>query len=255
MPCAASPPSTFCQEKVVTSTLVQSIAWAKMAEVASAKVSPPRLAGIQSPLGTRTPEVVPFQVNSTSRSKSTLPRSGSLPYSASMHAQVFQLQLLGGVGHPALAEALPGQRVDAACAQHGPHGHLEGAGVGGRHDAADVAGGQAQQRLGLVDGELQARLAFLGAMRAAEERLVERLQGPAGALGAGAGGEQHIARPLGRLGRRGHEPTLSDSCPSLGRGVPARASNQHRLRMSMQRTCSQPRPELVEGRLKAVAAE
>ena len=220
MPCAASPPSTFCQEKVATSTFGQSIGCAKMAEVASAKVSPPRLAGIQSPLGTRTPDVVPFQVKSTSRSKSTLPRSGSRPYSASMHAQVLELELLGDVGHPALAEALPGQRIDAARAQHGPHRHLEGAGVGGRHDAAHVAGGQAQQRLGLVDGELEARLAFLGAMRAAEERLVEVLEGPAGALGAGAGGEVHVGRPLGRLRRRGHEPTLPDSCPSLGRGVP-----------------------------------
>ena len=44
----ASPPSTFCQEKVVTSTFAQSIGWAKMAEVASVNVSPPRLAGIRS---------------------------------------------------------------------------------------------------------------------------------------------------------------------------------------------------------------
>ena len=47
-------------------------------------------------------------------------------------AQVGELELLGDVRHPALAEALPGQRIDAALAQHGPHGHLEGAGVGGR---------------------------------------------------------------------------------------------------------------------------
>ena len=43
MPCAASPPSTFCQEKVATSTLAQSIGWAKTAEVASAKVRPAAL--------------------------------------------------------------------------------------------------------------------------------------------------------------------------------------------------------------------
>ena len=52
---------------------------ANAAEVASHSVSPSRLAGIQSPFGTRTPEVVPFQVNTTSRAKSTCPRSGSLP--------------------------------------------------------------------------------------------------------------------------------------------------------------------------------
>ena len=34
---------------------------------------------IQSPFGTRTPDVVPFQVNTTSFEKSTLPRSGSSP--------------------------------------------------------------------------------------------------------------------------------------------------------------------------------
>ncbi len=66
MPCCASPPSTFCQEKVVTSSLSQGSAIANAAEVASHKVSPARSAAIQSPLGTRTPEVVPFQVNTTS---------------------------------------------------------------------------------------------------------------------------------------------------------------------------------------------
>ena len=67
MPCAASPPSTFCQEKVTTSSLAQSRRWAKAAEVASQMVSPSRSAAIQSAFGTRTPEVVPFQVKTTSR--------------------------------------------------------------------------------------------------------------------------------------------------------------------------------------------
>ena len=79
MPCAASPPSTFCQENVVTSHFAQSIGCANAAEVASTKVRPARSAGIQSPLGTFTPDVVPFQVNSTSREKSTCFRSGSSP--------------------------------------------------------------------------------------------------------------------------------------------------------------------------------
>jgi hypothetical protein len=43
---------------------------AKAAEVASQIVSPLRPAGITSPEGTRTPEVVPFQVKTTSRSQS-----------------------------------------------------------------------------------------------------------------------------------------------------------------------------------------
>jgi hypothetical protein len=68
MPCAASPPSTFCQEKVVTSSLSQGRSIAKAAEVASHSVRPARSAGIASPEGIRTPEVVPFQVKQTSRS-------------------------------------------------------------------------------------------------------------------------------------------------------------------------------------------
>ena len=47
--------------------------------VASAKVRPSRSSGIHSPSGTRTPLVVPFQVNSTSSAKSTFDRSGSWP--------------------------------------------------------------------------------------------------------------------------------------------------------------------------------
>ena len=62
----ASPPSTFCQEKVTTSSLAKSSRCAKAAEVASQIVRPSRSAAIQSPFGTRTPEVVPFQVKTTS---------------------------------------------------------------------------------------------------------------------------------------------------------------------------------------------
>ena len=52
---------------------------AKAAEVASQIVSPSRSAAIQSPSGTRTPLVVPFQVKTTSRAKSTWVRSGRSP--------------------------------------------------------------------------------------------------------------------------------------------------------------------------------
>ncbi len=79
MPCAASPPSAFCQEKVATSSLAQSSGWAKAAEVASQIASPSRSSAIQSPFGTRTPEVVPFQVKTTSFVQSTLDRSGNSP--------------------------------------------------------------------------------------------------------------------------------------------------------------------------------
>src|SRR5262249_61283771 len=82
MPCAASPPSAFCQEKVTTSSFAQSSACAKQADVASQIASPARSAAIQSALGTRTPEVVPFQVKATSEAGSTLARSGRSPYGA-----------------------------------------------------------------------------------------------------------------------------------------------------------------------------
>ncbi len=79
MPCAASPPSAFCQEKVTTSSLAQSSFCANAAEVASQMVRPSRSALIQSALGTRTPEVVPFQVKTMSDAGSALERSGISP--------------------------------------------------------------------------------------------------------------------------------------------------------------------------------
>ena len=79
MPCAASPPSTFCHDHVTTSSFSNGSSIAKAADVASQIVSPSRESGIQAPSGTRTPDVVPFQVKTTSRAKSTLERSGSSP--------------------------------------------------------------------------------------------------------------------------------------------------------------------------------
>ena len=63
----------------MTSSFAQGRSWAKAAEVASQKVRPARSAAIQSPSGTRAPEVVPFQVKQTSASGRTAARSGSAP--------------------------------------------------------------------------------------------------------------------------------------------------------------------------------
>src|ERR1700746_3838957 len=82
MPCGPRPPSAFCQEKVTTSSFGQSSGCANAAEVASQMVRPLRSALIQSALGTRTPEVVPFQVKTMSVLESTLERSGISPYGA-----------------------------------------------------------------------------------------------------------------------------------------------------------------------------
>ena len=79
IPCAASPPSTFCQDQVTTSSFAQGNGMAKAAEVASQIASPCRPAAIQSASLIRTPEVVPFHGNTTSCAGSTAARSGSSP--------------------------------------------------------------------------------------------------------------------------------------------------------------------------------
>lgn len=52
IPCPPSPPSTFCQEKVVTSSFGQGKSMANAAEVASQIVRPVRSSAIQSAFGT-----------------------------------------------------------------------------------------------------------------------------------------------------------------------------------------------------------
>ena len=79
MPWAASPPSAFCQENVTTSSFGQSSFCANAADVASQMASPVRSAEIQSALGTRTPDVVPFQAKIMSCAGSMPDRSGSSP--------------------------------------------------------------------------------------------------------------------------------------------------------------------------------
>ena len=98
-----------------------------------------------------------------------------------------QLQLLGDIGDPALAKTLPGKHVDAALAQKRPQCHLHGAGVGRRHDAYPVAFGNLKNLARQPDGLGKLGLAFLGAVRAAQQGVVERFRRPARALGAGSG--------------------------------------------------------------------
>ena len=83
IPCAASPPMTFCQEYVTTSSFSHGRSTAKTADVASQMVRPVRSAAIHSPSGTFTPEVVPFHAKTTSRSPLIEDKSGSSPKSAS----------------------------------------------------------------------------------------------------------------------------------------------------------------------------
>ncbi len=116
-----------------------------------------------------------------------------------------QLQLLDDVGDPVLGEALPGGHLHGALAQHGPHGHLDGPGVGRRHDADQEVVGDLEHLTGQVDGLLQARLHVPGAVVAAEQGAFEVFEGPAGALGAGAGRKIRSHRPGGRFGGRVHD--------------------------------------------------
>ena len=78
MPCAASPPSTFCQDQVTTSTLSYGSAMANAADVASQITMPSRSPLIQSACGNRVPEVVPFQASTRSRAGSAT-RAGRWP--------------------------------------------------------------------------------------------------------------------------------------------------------------------------------
>ena len=61
-----------------------------------------------------------------------------------------ELQLLDHVGHPALAEAFPGEQGDRARPEQAPQGHLDRAGIGGGHDADAVAGGHAAAHAGSI---------------------------------------------------------------------------------------------------------
>ena len=106
----------------------------------------------------------------------------------------FQLELLDGVGNPALTEAFPGQRGHAAGAEHGPHGHLEGAGVRTGDDTDAMRIGQLQNFAHQIDAIRKARLADLGAVRAAESFGVQFFGGISGRLGAGTGREVRTRR-------------------------------------------------------------
>ena len=195
MPWAASPPSTFCHEKVATSSLSQSSGCANAAEVASQMVSPARSAAIKSPFGTRTPDVVPFQVKTTSLDQSTLAKIGQFAVAGLEHGRVLELQLLDDVVDPAFAEGFPRQHRDRPSPEQRPQRQFDGAGVGRRHDADPMTGGDLQHLAGEVDGALELGLADAGAVRTSERRVGERLKAPARTLGAGAGRKMRIPRP------------------------------------------------------------
>ena len=119
----------------------------------------------------------------------------------------FEPQLLDRVGDPALAKAFPGQHRHAARAQHRPHRHFESAGVAAGDDPDPVRIGQLQHFAHQIDAIAQARLADLGAVRAAKAFGCQFFGGIARRLGAGTGRKE---RP-GRLRLRLHSISHVDS--------------------------------------------
>ncbi len=88
-------------------------------------------------------------------------------------------------------------------------------------------------RRGAVDHLRQPRLRLRRAMAAAQQRPVQPGQGPAGTLGAGAGGKTRIERSGGRAGRHGcgvHQAWNDGGAGELSRNetpeTPARVSGQ-----------------------------
>jgi len=138
MPCCASPPKTFCQEKVTTSSLSKGSGWAKAALVAS-----------------QSGRAVPGEDHIAR--KIDLREVGEIAIGRFQHAHVGKLELLYDIGRPAEPKALPGQNIDAARAEHRPERHFHGPGVGGRNDSDPVIRWHLEQTPRLVDGAFQAR--------------------------------------------------------------------------------------------------
>ena len=154
MPCAASPPSTFCQEKVTTSSLAQSRSWAKQALVASQIVSALAVGGDEVAVrhaharGGAVPGEhqvgvagAPWSGPAAGRRARRAPRPSSFSCLTT-----------------SVTQSLPKLSKASSCTgrgpEHRPQRHLDGAGVGAGHDADQVVGRDLQHLAGLVDGVL-----------------------------------------------------------------------------------------------------
>ena len=118
MPCAASPPSTFCQEKVATSIFAPVDLLRKQGGRGIGEGEPAAVGG--NPVAVRHPHAgrraVPGEDDVAVEIDCARDRAASVVgFETRVHRE---LQLADDVGHPALAEILPRQHVDAARAQH-----------------------------------------------------------------------------------------------------------------------------------------
>jgi len=103
------------------------------------------------------------------------------------HRRVFDLELLDDIGDPAFAERFPRKHRDRTRAEQRPQRHLHRAGIGRRHDADAVIGGDFEHLAGEIDGALELGLADLGTVRASERSVGKDGEAPVGTLGAGTG--------------------------------------------------------------------
>ena len=99
---------------------------------------------------------------------------------------VVQLELLDDIGDPALSEAFPGEGIERTRTEHRPHGHLEGTGVGGRHDADPIVIGNAENGPAILDHPQQFGLGIFRTMRTANTCGRKNVERPAGSLGTGS---------------------------------------------------------------------
>ena len=114
-------------------------------------------------------------------------RKGSLGIRRELGADVFQLQLIDDIGHPAFAKGFACEHIDAALAEQRPKVHFDRTGVRAGDDADAITGRNLQKLTGELDGELQPGLGDRRPVRAGDRRILEVLDLPARALGARSG--------------------------------------------------------------------
>ena len=133
--------------------------------------------------------------------------------------RILQLQLIDDIAGPGFAEGFPGQCGDGPRAEQRPQRHFDRAGIGCRHDADLVIGGNPKHLARQFDRELELGLADFRAMRTAKSGIREILGAPAGALGAWAGRKVRHVRPRSGL-RCSHDLPFQIASLPLGGGVP-----------------------------------
>ncbi len=185
MPCAPSPPRTFCQEKVTTSSLceIKLLREGGRGGVADGQA----LAVGRDPVAVRHAHArrgaVPGEDHVAV--EVDLGQVRQIAVASLELADIGELQLLDHIGDPAGAEAFPGNHVDAALAEQRPQRHLDSTCIRRRHDADAVACRDLKDFARQLDRLFELCLADLGAMGAAERGIPQRLDRPAGTFCAG----------------------------------------------------------------------